>query len=324
MADARMKKLAGPVISLPTFTDDNHNQLLDRQRKHIRWLLDHGLQEGSGVLLIAGGYGESYFLEDAELFALIDVLMEEAGGKVATMVGIFDLSARIAARKAKYAGDAGIDFIELGMPHYSAPSEEDVFLFHRYVNDHADVGIMSYNNFWVMPPPSYEMSQSLIARLVDLEHFDGIKWSSGSEEHYVGMLREFGDRINFIDNGMKSALGARNGMKGFVDFYGNVAPRLSMKVWDLFKSGQHDELDELLYKTHVKPAEDLDTPDAPAHSGMGDGPFGKVRWELLGLHSGPVFPAQAPVSDAVREHTRKVIEAGGLMEWVDWDQSVLE
>ena len=48
--------------------------------------------------MIAGGYGEGYFVEDEELYALIDVLVDEARGEVPTMVGIFDLSARAAAR----------------------------------------------------------------------------------------------------------------------------------------------------------------------------------------------------------------------------------
>ena len=153
MVKSRRDKLVGAVVSLPTFTDDEHNLLLNRQRKHIRWLIDQGITQGTGVLMAAGGYGEGYFLEDDEFYNLTDVLAEEASGKVPTMMGIFDLSARAAARKARYAADKGIDFIELGMPHYSLPSEEDVFRHHKYVSDHADIGIMSYNNFWVMPPP---------------------------------------------------------------------------------------------------------------------------------------------------------------------------
>ena len=86
---------------------------------------------------------------------------------------------------------------------------------------------------------------------------DGFKWSSGTEEHYVGMLKKFSGRFNFIDNGMQSALGARNGMAGFVDFYGNVAPTLSWKTWELFKNKKFDELDDLLYKVHAGPAERL-------------------------------------------------------------------
>ena len=64
MTDSRRDKLVGAVVSLPTFTDDQHNLLLDRQRKHIRWLIGQGITEGTGVLMASGGYGEGYFLED--------------------------------------------------------------------------------------------------------------------------------------------------------------------------------------------------------------------------------------------------------------------
>ena len=111
MTKSRREKLVGSVVSLPTFTDDDHNLRLDRERKHIRWLIDNGIKEGTGVLLIAGGYGESYLLEDSELFSLIDVLVDEARGEVPTMAGIFDLNVRTAARRARYAADAGIDFL---------------------------------------------------------------------------------------------------------------------------------------------------------------------------------------------------------------------
>ena len=325
MNKSRRDKLMGAVVSLPTFTDENHNLLLDRQRKHIRWLISKGITEGNGVLMIAGGYGESYFLEDHELFRLIDVLIEEAWGKVPTMVGVFDLSARIAARKARYAADAGIDFVELGLPHYSLPSEEDVYLHHKYVCETADIGIMSYNNFWVMPPPSFELTRGLFERFTALENMVGFKWSSATQEHYEEILKLFAGSFSFIDNAMRSSKGARLGMTGFVDFYGNVAPRLSLKTWDLFKGGKYDELDDLLYQVHTRPQEEADTPDAPTFSGMGDGPLGKLRWELMGLHSGPVFPAQATPSQAYAEYMRKILNAkGGLMEWVDRDESHLE
>ena len=247
----------GSVISLPTFTDDAHNLLLDRQRKHIRWLIDNGIREGSGVLMVAGGYGESYFLEDDEFEALVEVLADEAGGEVPTMVGVFELSARRAARKARYAADAGIDFVELGMPHYSLPSEEDIFLHHRYVNDNADIGIMTYNNYWVMPGVR-EISRGLLERYVELDNMVGVKWISASEAHYVGMVRLFGEELNFIDNRMVMATGARHGMKGFVDFFGNVAPRLSLRLWELMSEGPVRRAGRAVDDGALRPHDDAD------------------------------------------------------------------
>lgn len=324
MADSRRDKLVGPVVSLPTFCDEDHNLLLDRQRKHIRWLIGNGIVEGSGVLLVAGGYGESYLLDDDEFYSLMEVLAEEAGDRVPTMVGVFEMSARRAAKKAKYASDAGIDFIELGLPHYSLPSEDDVFLHHKYVSDHADVGIMSYNNYWVMPPPGFEITGDLMERFIDVENVIGFKWSSSTEEHYVAMLDRFGDRFSFIDNRMSDSLGARHGMKGFVDFFGNVAPRLTMEKWKLFREGRYDELDDLLDRVHNGPEKRAASPGAPTFVGMGDGVVGHLRWEALGLYAGPNFPAQASYSRSYAEHVRKMLGDGELVEWVDWDQSILE
>ena len=249
--------------------------------------------------------------------------MDETRGQVPTMVGVFDLSARAAARRARYAADAGIDFLELGMPHYSGPSEDDIFLFHQYINDAADIAIMTYNNFWVMPT-GFELTRGLFERFTELEHVVGFKWSSKTVPHYIGMLKLFGDRFNFIDNTMTNSLGARLGMRGFVDFHGNVAPRLTMKKWELFRGGRYDELDDLLYKLHFDVENRLNAPGAPTFGGVADGVFGHLRWRLMGLDAGPSFPAQAEPSEAYIEHTRKITEASGIMEWVDWNQSVVE
>ena len=320
----RKDKLAGALVSLPTFTDGRHNLLLDQQRKHIRWLMDNGIDGDAGVLMIAGGYGEGYYLSDDELFSLIDVLMDEAGGKIPTMVGIFDLNVRKATRRARYAADAGIDFLELGLPHYSCPSEDDVFIFTEYINERADIGIMNYNNFWATPAPGFEITRSLMERLSELENVVGFKWSSASSSHYVGMLRLFSDQFVFMDNAMTSSLGTRHGMKGFVDFYGNVAPRLSLKKLELIGQKRYEELDELLYKVHFDADNRLNTASAPTFGSVADGVYGRLRWRLMGLETGSNFPAQGSPSGEYIEHTRKIIEESTIMDWVDWDQSIFD
>ena len=324
VTDPRKDKLVGPVVSLPTFCDESHNLQLDRQRKHIRWLIDHGITQSNGVLLIAGGYGESYFLDDDELYALMDTVVQEARGEAPTMVGIFELSARRAAKKAAYAAKAGIDFLELGLPHYSLPSEEDVFLHHKYVSDHADVGIMSYNNFWVMPPPSFEIGRNLMGRFTEVENMVGFKWSSASQDHYVAMLDEFADRFSFIDNRMTDSLGARHGMSGFVDFWGNVAPRLSAEKWRLFREGRYEELNLLLDRVHGVTERKIMAQGSPTFSGVADGVLGHLRWEVFGLRPGPNFPVQATHSKAYAEHVRSAFQGSELEQWVDWEQSVLD
>ena len=324
MSRSSQEKLVGVVTSLPTFCDDHYNLLLDRQRKHIRWVIDHGLKEGSAVLMASGGLGEGYFLDDDEFKQIVDVLADEARGEVPTMVGVFELSARKAVKKARYAAQAGIDFIQLSPPHYMVPSEEDVFGHFRYVNDHADIGIMAYNIPWAMPNPGFDLTAQLLSQFTELENVVGVKWSSHNMQHYLGMLRLFGDRFNFIDNRQTFSLGARLGMKGYISHWGNAAPKLALRWWELLKNGRYDEFDQEFLKMKFDPYIKVVAPEQQRWVGMGEGPTARLSLKLLGLDSGPPFPSQAMVSEEYIENARRAVEASGVLEHVEWDQSLLE
>jgi 4-hydroxy-tetrahydrodipicolinate synthase len=322
MNKSRQEKLVGVVVSLPSFCDQEYNLLLDRQRRHIRWLVDHGMTEGAAVLMICGGLGEGYFLDDDEWRAMALALAEEARGKVPTMIGVFELSARRAAKKAQYAADVGIDFIQLAPPHYMVPSEEDVYRHYRYVNDNADVGILAYNIPWAMPKQGFEFSAKLLERLSELENVVGVKWSSSDVRHYLRMLRLFSDRFNFVDNMMIFSLGFRMGMKGFINFHANVAPRLALEQWKLLQQQKYDEFDQLWLKLNFDPFIKVVRPEEQAWVGVGEGPTSRLTLRAFGMEAGPAFPAQTEPPAEYLEAARRAIEASGITEWVDWDQSI--
>ena len=104
----------------------------------MRWLIENGVTNGLGVILIAGGSGEGYFLDDEEWFRLAEVLVEESQGKVPTMIGVFETSARRAAAKARHASDVGLDYIQMAPPHYMGPSEDEVFELQKHLLSNLD------------------------------------------------------------------------------------------------------------------------------------------------------------------------------------------
>ena len=324
MASSRKDRIQGVLLSIATINDEDHNLLLDRQRVHLRWLIDHGFKEGSGVLLIAGGMGEGYFLDDDEWRTLVDLLAGEARGKVATGVGIFELSARRAASKARYAADAGIDCVQMAPPHYLLPNEQEVFDHYRYVNDAADIGIVAYSTPWAMPSPGFEFSQRLLEQFATLENMVGIKWSTSDYRHYLRMIRVLGDRLNFFDNNRIFTHGARIGSKGFTDFLGNVAPRLALKKWELVSQGRFDECDEMELRLEFDPAAREVGSDGSPASGMGEGPVARMILSALGMDTGPAFPAQVSQPDTAVEAYTRFVQASGIRQWVDWDQSLFD
>ena len=322
MNNTSKQKPSGALLSLPTFKDSDFNLLLDRQSIHIRWLLSNGFTKDVGTLAIAGGMGEGYFLEDEEWRSLVDTLVSETNKSVPTCVGIYEMSARTAAKKAQYAASAGIDYIQLAPPHYLLPQEDEIFTHYKYVNDSAEIGIIAYNTPWAMPNPGYEFSRTLFEKFVDLENMVGIKWSGFNAKHVLKMIRLFKDRFNFLDNNRIFSHGARMGSMGFTEFYGNVAPRLTIKLWDLYRNKRYNELDEFELKLEFDPETKLIGPSESPSNFMGEGTASNMILAAMGMDMGPPFPAQSKIDGKILKAYEKFVQKSGLIDWVDWDQSI--
>ncbi len=175
-----------------------------------------------------------------------------------------------------------------------------------------------------MPKPGFELTASLLEQFTELENVVGVKWSSHEPMHYFRILRQFADRFNFIDNMQIFFLGSRLEMKGFISHFANVAPRLDLMRWNLLQNRQYEEYDKLFLKMHFDPYVTMVTPEQASWVGMGEGPTARLSLRLLGMDSGPPFPAQAPLSESYIEDARRAVEASGMLAWVDWDQSIVE
>src|SRR5581483_1705878 len=78
----------GCYIPLPTLFHDGSLELnLAGMRRHVRFLLDAGVREGNGVLLVCGAAGEFTSLTTEERLRITEAVLEEAGGKVGVIVG---------------------------------------------------------------------------------------------------------------------------------------------------------------------------------------------------------------------------------------------
>ena len=322
MNNSRYERLSGISVSLPTFTDQEYNLELGKAQKQIRWLIDQGLTEENCVVFTAGGLGEGYFLDDDEWVAMAETLVEAAAGKVPTGIGVFELSARRAAKKAKIAADIGMEFIQCAPPRYMQPTEDEIFTHYQYISDNADIGIMAYNTPWAMPG-GYNFSRSLIERFTQIDNFAGIKWSTTRADDYISMIRHFGDRISFVSNGGVMSIGYQMGARGFTDFMVNVAPRLSLLRWQLVKEQRWSEFDELEVSMRYDPAFAVEPGDMSA-PGMGEGPDARLRLSVLGMETGPHFPAQVGYPQSHIDAYKKTVDASGIRDWVDWDQSILD
>jgi len=322
MTDTRRQRLVGPVIALRTFRTEDGRLDLDKQRRHLDWMIEQGINQGNGVVMGAAGGGEGYFMDDGEWRAVVELTAEVCRGRVPSVSGVFDLSAREAAKKAAFSEQVGIDFVQVQPPHYMVPTDDEVLAHFQAVNDAAGVGIMCYNSPWAMPNPGYEFRPPLLERLLELENVVGVKWSSFDLRNYVTCLRLFASEVNFINNQPPFVLSLpiKLGMTGFINAHGNCAPRLVLHIWDLWKNKKYDEYDDLILRMYVDPQLRIHMPEELQWRGMGEGPLARLGMEAMGLKMGPTFPAQQPLSAAFVKNWMRGYRQSGLAEWVDWEE----
>ncbi|MGQ9780798.1 MAG: dihydrodipicolinate synthase family protein [Nitrososphaeria archaeon] len=307
----RKDKLKGIVLSMPTPTTKKFEVDAEKLRNHITWLTDQGIVEGKGVLMAAGGLGEGYFMTREEHEKVMKTLADSANGKVPVMTGIFEVCTKEAVKRAKYAADVGIDFLQVNPPHYMAPVDEEVYTHIKMINDSADIGIMVYNTPW--SAMHFEIRPPLMAKLVELDNVVGVKWMSFDTVNFIRMLKEFSGKVNFIDNSMLISLAFQLGAKGYISLLGNIAPKAELYLLSLLEKRDYETFEREHKRLHAW-REVLGAAEELGYQGVGEGTISKATLEAIGKDFGPPMPPQRKVSPETIEKVRKLLEKHKVLD----------
>jgi len=120
------QKMTGCYVTIPTmFRDDADLSLdLDAVGRHVRFLIDGGLREGTGVLLAGGAAGDFSTMTFEERCAVVERVVGEAAGRIPDAMGGQTTSTRELERLVKAAEHIGADFVQVSPPFYFSPTEE--------------------------------------------------------------------------------------------------------------------------------------------------------------------------------------------------------
>jgi 4-hydroxy-tetrahydrodipicolinate synthase len=310
----KKENLKGIVVSVPTAVNRKYQLDLKKMKEHVAWLVDQGIRTGKGVIMLAGGSGEGYFIPFEEHKKIMEALVDAANGKVPTMTGIFEVSTAESVKKAKYASDVGIDYIQYNPPHYEKPTDDEVFTHYEMVSNAADVGIVAYNSPW--STMGYEITARLIERLIKLEHVWGFKWFSYEPGSYVECLEHFSDKANFLVNtgpfSQFRALAYLLGAKGFVSEMANFNPKGELLLLDLLERKEYSKYiqeDRRLrsFEREIAAATDINK------GGLGEGTMSKGKLAAAGKDFGPPYKPQTEMSSVDIEKMRRIMKKSGVI-----------
>ncbi len=297
--------IKGPIATLPTPMDEQFRLDHGTMTELTRWWVESGLTRDRAPIKVAAAMGEGPDLDDDEWPKLLKTVVDAAGPDAAVICALKPKNTLHTIDDAKRAQELGAIGLQIDLPIFHSPTQDDMVRFFTDVSDAIGIGIMIYNTFWFGPP---SMTAESMNRLRDAENVAAIKWvtpPSGGPDY--DDMRQFVDAFNVIDNSNQPVRCARNGGHGYIDPTTAVHPAHALKVWDLCQAGQYDEA-QALFESVKDPLRDFMAKSAQRSGGYR---VLKGQMAVIGKPVGPPRPPTLPLDDAELAELRELTASFG-------------
>jgi 4-hydroxy-tetrahydrodipicolinate synthase len=152
----------------------------------VRRLARRQIEAGVHFLVPCGTTGEAPTLSDAEKRRVVELVVDEAAGRVPVLAGAGGYDTREVAHAAKEMETAGATGLLSVTPYYNKPTPEGLFQHFSAVADATQLPIVLYN---VPGRTGCNMDAATIARLATIPHVVGVKEASGNIQQMAEVVR---------------------------------------------------------------------------------------------------------------------------------------
>src|SRR5262249_30715321 len=150
---------------------------------------------------------------DDEWPHLLRTVVKASNSKAAIVCGLKTKDTLHTIEDAKRAQDLGAIGVQIDLPVFHHPTQDDIVRYFTHISDAIDIGIVLYHTFWLGVPPTTAES---VRRLAGAEHLVAIKWSVPPDGDYDDM-RRFADQVNVIDNANQAVRCHKIGGRGYIN-----------------------------------------------------------------------------------------------------------
>ncbi len=210
----------------------------------LRTLVDFQIDGGVEAILPTGTTGESVTLTDDEQARVVEIVADQAAGRVKVIAGAGSNSTMKAIALAKYVLASGADGILSVAPYYNKPTQEGFFLHYAAIANAVDAPIIVYN----VPgrTASNIEAQTTLRIANELPNVVGIKEASGNFIQIMEILRLRPKRFGVWsgDDAITLPLVAL-GADGVVSVVSNQVPRQFSKMIRLGLEGKFAQATKL-------------------------------------------------------------------------------
>jgi 4-hydroxy-tetrahydrodipicolinate synthase len=152
----------------------------------VRRLARRQIDAGVHFLVPCGTTGEAPTLSGEEKRRVVELVVEEAGGRVPVLAGAGGYDTREVVESARAMQDAGADGLLSVTPYYNKPTPDGLFHHYQAIAEATPLPIVVYN---VPGRTGCNVDPSTLARLASIPHVAGVKEASGNVTQICEVLR---------------------------------------------------------------------------------------------------------------------------------------
>ncbi len=292
-------KLEGTFVAMATpFTSDDQ---IDEEgyRANINFLIENGVNG----LLAAGTSGESATITHEEQKKLIEILIDEAKGRVITIAGAGSNSTAESLDLVKFAGEAGADYALVITPYYNKPQMHGLIKHYETLNNNTKIPIIVYN---VPSRTGTDLTSETIVELAKMDNIVGLKEAVSDLEKFTTtfkLLKDAGitdDDFSILsgEDGLTVPMMSL-GVKGVISVVANIDPKRMSEMVNAALKGDFVKASELNYELYdLMKALFVESNPVPM----------KEALTMMGKPSGDLRLPLVPLLDEDREILRKALK----------------
>lgn len=279
-----------PALITPFQRNHGRNLDLDGLRSNIAHLVAAGVH---GVVP-CGSTGESATLSFAEHEQVVEVTIDEAGGKVPVLAGTGSNNTSEALRFTRAAKDAGADGVLVISPYYNKPNRSGLVKHYTALAD-CDIPVVVYN---VPGRTGQNVTPDVIAELAKHPNIVGVKEASGDVGQISSIIELTKDEDFSVisgDDNLTLPILALGG-KGVISVAANLYPKPMIEMYDAVQKGDYQTARDIHYSYSLLfRSMFIESNPIPV----------KKAAELLGMAAGPL---RLPLDEASEQTTAKLKE----------------
>lgn len=309
-----IESMRGPVTVVFTPFDEKGKEIDENAlRSNVRYLIDHGIKSGSGVLVAGGSTGDCFVMSIDERKRVFDVIVKEANGEVPVICGCNHTSVNTIIELAKYAEAIGANGVMITPPYYWMNLyDEAIYASYKAISDAINIGIMIYNNPFII---GKDLSLELLIKLSEIENVLALKECTTKHIKYLKVVENLSEKIAVVNGAGEwmEPISYKLGTKSFISGFANFAPELCVAIHKESMKGNYEKADELAKK--FRPLQYiLGEYSQSIGSSCQGGRAYKEMAILCGFKEGaPRLPIM-PIPEYFREKMLKALTEGGFLK----------